>query len=524
MCGIVGNIGFDVELWGKQMRSIAHRGPDDSGSILIFPNISFGHTRLSILDLSETGRQPMTTYRYVLTYNGEIYNYKEFYRGPLNDAGALLELIERYGPIKALEYLNGMFAFAVYDRQENKLYLAVDRFGQKPLYYYENGEGFAFASTPAALTHLRSSWELDRDALQTYWEMGAVASDCSLFDGIKKLLAAHVLIYDVGKKTIQISRYWSPGLGSYTIRDVEDLLAQAITRVKLSDVPISLLLSGGIDSSIIATMCAGIKAFHLESPEYEYAQLVAQKYSIDLHLVETGAVWVERELTDLAQTSGVPCMAGLIPYITAQAVSKMSKVGISAYGADELFFGYNRTQDRHHSEQIQHIFRRRVDLNFYRKHWDIDNEAGGRMLELYSFIQFDLNQTLDFAAMAHGVEVRNPYLDHELVEAALSLPYSEHVTRRYGNKAILKSILSRAGFDNSFLTRPKIGFSLHKEPGDMDIHRRTAVNWCVENKFLDLGKFELTGLFGGRNRRYLEASALSFYYWCKFWNFKLNNL
>lgn len=526
MCGIAGTVGFGPEKISEMRQLLSHRGPDDNNILLtVNKNVNILHTRLAIIDPTESGRQPIDSHRYALTYNGEIYNYKDFSNGQFqyNDAYALLCLIYRVGPIKALEYLNGMFAFGVLDKLEHKLYLAVDRFGQKPLYYYRSGKQFAFASTPAALTCLQESWELNTDALDSYWELGAVASEDSLFDGIKKLLAAHVLIYNIDSGIIETSKYWAPQNRRYSTSDVEDLVVQAIERVKISDVPISILLSGGIDSTLVASRCKGMVAYHLDSPEIEHARTVARKYELHLNIIDSKDESIINYLTDFVAKSGVPAMGALIPYMTCMGISREHKVAISANGADELFFGYNRTQDNYHADQVKHIFRRAKNLDFYRKNWDIDTLASGRMLELYSYVQFDLNQTLDFAAMANGVETRCPFLDHELVEAALNIKYSSHVNYLFGNKTILKYMLSKQGFDSEFLTRPKIGFSWHYPPSNYEAIKEKAFNWCIENKYLRLDHYNITGPFKDRNLRYLEASAIAFYYWFNFWKYQLKN-
>jgi hypothetical protein len=139
----------------------------------------------------------------------------------------------------------------------------------------------------------------------------------------------------------------------------------------------------------------------------------------------------------------------------------------------------------------------------------------GRMWELGGYVQFDLNKTLDFASMCHGLEVRSPFLDHRLVEIALSIHEQEH--RKEGNKTILKNILRKIGFDNAFLNRPKLGFSLHRQPDKLDLLISQAWQWVHDNGFLNVNGLYLSG----RDRKYLEMSALGFYYWFKAWEHKI---
>jgi asparagine synthetase B (glutamine-hydrolysing) len=144
-----------------------------------------------------------------------------------------------------------------------------------------------------------------------------------------------------------------------------------------------------------------------------------------------------------------------------------------------------------------------------------NGKGHGKMWELNGFIQFDLNKTLDFASMCHSLEVRSPFLDHRLVEMALSIPESKH--RAEGNKTILKRMLRKFGFNDQFLNRPKIGFSLHKTPTRMPELIKKALNWCITNKYLVCDWNTLNG----RDQRYLEMSCLGFYYWYHTWKEKI---
>jgi len=287
--------------------------------------------------------------------------------------------------------------------------------------------------------------------------------------------------------------------------------------VKVADVPIHIFLSGGIDSTLVASRFANGKAIHLASPEEVYAKQVADKFNIDLKVLKSFDIETDTCLKDYCLNSGEPTMAGLIPYITAREVSKFTRVAITANGADELFFGYNRTKQEATQEQYDHIFRNSAGLihNFYLEFPCDDEFSSGRIAELYSYVQYDLNKTLDSASMCHGLEVRSPFLDHRLVEAALSIPESIH--RKRGNKTILKDILRRLGFNDQFLDRPKIGFSLYQKPRDIDKIIQKSWIWCKATGFLKCEDHKLTG----RDKVYLEMSAVGFYYWYETWKHKI---
>lgn len=521
MCGIAGSIGHPPSTVGKIVLHQKQRGPDftDWQQVEITPfQVVLGHNRLSIIDLSHAGNQPMSTNRYTLTYNGEIYNYKEL-GSQGNDAKVLLHTISSYGVEYALNNINGMYAFGVYDSHKHELTLAVDRFGQKPLYYYHSGDKFVFASSPGALLDLEKSWKIDGEALQSYWLLGSVMGEDSMFSGIKKLTGSHILTYNCYENTVKVSRYWQPKYQENT-SGIEDLVLDAINKVKVSDVPVHIFLSGGIDSTLVASQCEGMDAIHLDGPELQYAKFVADKFKINLKTVSPQTINVEESLNDYALQCGEPSMAALIPYITAKEVSKFGKVAISANGADELFFGYDRTSDDRTFKQRNHLFRECM--------FGYDNPALpmsrvfidsrfklGRFSELDYYVQYDLNKTLDNASMCHSLEVRSPFLDHRLVEMALSIP--ENIHRAPHNKTILKNMLAKMGFNKSFLNRPKLGFSLHRQPENLDSLIDKAWAWVIAEGFLKVD----AGKLNGRDLKYLQMSALSFYYWHQTWRHKL---
>lgn len=291
---------------------------------------------------------------------------------------------------------------------------------------------------------------------------------------------------------------------------IEDLIFDSIRKTLVADVPVYLFLSGGIDSTVIASQMEGGKAIHLDGPERRYAEQVARIFNIDLTVISPEDVDTEEALMDYVTQSGEPTMAGIIPWIVSRETAKLCKCAITANGADELFFGYNRTSDEITTKQLFHIFRAST-FKINEREYD----GAGRKLELDTYVQFDLNKTLDFASMCHGLEVRAPFLDHRLVETALSIPESVH--RKDGNKTILKDILRKFGFDNEFLNRPKLGFSLFKQPKNLGKCKRIAWEWAQKEGFLDIkGK-----ILNGRDEQYLMMSALGLYYWHKAWKHKM---
>jgi asparagine synthase (glutamine-hydrolysing) len=516
-CRISGTVGYPPSVVGKMVLHQKPGGPDfiNWQQVSINPfNVVFGHNRLSIIDLSSSGNQPMSSDRYTITYNGEIYNYKEL-GSESSDTRVLLSYIGRYGIEKALNDINGMFAFGLFDSHKNEITLAVDRFGQKPIYYYHSGNKFAFASSPGALYALQDKWGLDRDALQSYWLLGSTMGDNGLFKGIKKLTGSHYLIYNLHTNQITIKKYWEPKFQENT-NGIEDLVLDAIQKVKVSDVPIHIFLSGGIDSTLVASQFQGGEAIHLDGPEQSYARRASIKFNINLKVINP-EFDTEDCLKDFAFQSGEPSMAALIPYVTSRETAKYGKVSISANGADELFFGYDRTTESNSIAQMKHVFRFDFLKNAgFKWDYDINNMlAKGRWFELNTYVQFDLNKTLDFASMCHGLEVRSPFLDHRLVEMALSIPEKQH--RNPKNKTILKNMLRKFHFDNAFIERPKLGFSLHNKPKNMPELIKKALDFVKNEGFLVCDDRKLNA----RDKSYLGISALSFYYWHETWKHKI---
>lgn len=508
MCGLAGSVNHPEEVVLNILQHQTKRGPDLS-KITKFGNLIFGHNLLSIIGHQE---QPITLNRYTLVFNGCWYDYKDYYPYCDSDTLALIQHFEKKG-LKAIDDVNGMFAIGLYDSVFKKVHLFVDRFGQKPLYYFHEKGKFAFASSPGALYELKDKWEIDTDALQSYWLLGSVMGSDGLLKGIKKVTASQMVTYDIREDKVSIERYYEPKFQENT-NGIEDLVLDAIRKVKVSDVPVHIFLSGGIDSTLVASQFEGGEAIHLDSPEWVYAKQAAERFHVKLKRVFPEDIEVMPNLIDFALQAGEPCMSALIPYITAKEVSKFGRVAVTANGADELFFGYDRMQ--HSYKQFSHMMRESAFGDFSPF---VEFKAAGistkQFFELKYYVQYDLNKTLDFASMCHALEVRSPFLDHRLVEMALSIPESVH--RKQGNKTILKNMLRKMGFQNNFLDRPKIGFSLHKQPKDLDRLIEKAWYWVQAEGFLRIDEKKLNG----RDLRYLQMSALSFYYWYQVWEFKI---
>jgi asparagine synthetase B (glutamine-hydrolysing) len=214
-------------------------------------------------------------------------------------------------------------------------------------------------------------------------------------------------------------------------------------------------------------------------------------------------------MQDYVSKCGEPTMAGLIPWVTAREAATMCRVAVTANGADELFFGYDRTTQDITAGQTRHIFRALPGMVHVP---EIDDRLSrGRWLELMTYVQHDLNRTIDFASMAHSLEVRSPFLNHELVEMALSM-----TPEQIGRKKVLKDMLKRDGWGSGFLDRAKMGFTMYEEPKGLKKLQSDALLWCRKNNWLHI----LTPM-SPRDQQYLSAAAFGFKCWWEYYKNKI---
>ena len=370
MCGIAGFICQNGTLGEKelaQFRSqLGHRGPNGSGQFLE-NGVGFAHTRLSIQDVSEASNQPFfsSSGRYVTIFNGEIYNFKELSREfnhlkTSSDTEVLLALFEKYG-ISCLQQLRGMFALAIYDREEKKVWLIRDRLGIKPLYYFANEHFIAFASELKALTciaPIQHQLTLDYEAKNHYFHLGFVPEPFSIYSEIKKFPAAHFACIDLSLK-FKPQNYWkieyqeNPSISYSEAKiTVNNLLISSVKEHLISDVPLGLFLSGGTDSSLLAAVAQKhsqqpIKTFSIgfkNSPHNEapFAKKIAEYLKTDHTEYMLGDEEALEIMEDILSTYDEPFAdSSAIPtLLISKLASQKVKVALSGEGGDELFYGY----------------------------------------------------------------------------------------------------------------------------------------------------------------------------------------
>lgn len=414
MCGIAGMVnheGYDLE----QLKSaLLHRGPD-SQDIYVEKNIALIHTRLAIQDIAG-GAQPFHYKHYSIVFNGEIYNHKklrekliEFEFTTHSDTETLLFLYIKYGA-DFFKYVDGMFAFCIYDRNAQILFFARDRAGKKPLYYYAAGAIFAFASELNAISVLVKPL-INQAAIYSYLRAGFIYKTYTPYQNVHKLLAGTYMILDLQQMTIKQQQYFNilhyyehtPKLSNFAdaLSQVEAQLQEAvISRLLASDVEVGAFLSGGIDSNLIVAIAAKhatkLKTFTVKFPglydESHLAKLTSQRYQTDHQEIDL-TFDINNEIENILIAYGEPFMdSSAIPsYYVAKAARSFVKVILNGDGADELFAGYRRYVPIAHS-----VFRFSKYLATIRKFLPYPKNKKSLYNYLYRLLSVANKQGLDF--------------------------------------------------------------------------------------------------------------------------------
>jgi len=501
MCGIAGIFNLNGEpvspvFLRKMTDAIVHRGPDGEG-FYIDSFIGLGHRRLAIIDLSPAGHQPMATVsgQHVISYNGEVYNFQEL-RAELealghqfrsrSDTEVVLHAYEEWDE-KCLLKFNGHFAFAIWDKTRQELFLARDRYGTKPLYYTFAGPHFIFASEQKAiLTHPAVKREIDLEALLEYFTFQNLFTDRTLLKGIK-LFPAGCYAYlplAAALNDLRPLRYWSwsfsepdqPLTENEYIEELDRLFRQAVSRQLVSDVDVGAYLSGGMDSGSITAIAAKqlpyMKTFtcgfdlstasglELGFDEREKAEYMSYLFKTEHYEMVLKAGDMERILPRLAWHLEEPRVGQSYPnFYAAQLASKFVKVVLSGGGGDELFAGYpwryyraaDPTDDFEQYVDKYYLYWQRLIDNRYIKEifspvWSEVKHVWTRDIFRDVFLKHDhrlqepqdyINHSLTFEAKtfleglllvedklsaAHGLEVRVPFLDNDIVDFAVRVP------------------------------------------------------------------------------------------------------
>ncbi|MCB9436455.1 MAG: asparagine synthase (glutamine-hydrolyzing) [Anaerolineales bacterium] len=548
MCGIVGQVNtthpIDRACFECMCHTLAHRGPDAEG-VRFFADdrVALGHRRLAIIDLTDSGLQPMTTAdgHLWISFNGEIYNYRDL-RHELehlgyvfrsnSDTEVILNAYTAWGT-GCLDRLRGIFAFGIWDADSQQLWVARDHLGVKPLYYFHDSERFIFASElKAILADSSVPRRPSKEAISDYLTYGYVPHHRSIFEQIAKLPAGHHLLLQHGK--ITITPYWDVAYTGAITDEQEAItllqahLQEAISMQLVSDVPVGVLLSGGVDSSAITAYSSWLQPTPLHSftigfaeqanDESQYAAEVAA-YFRTLHHHQRLDLQTARDLLPLySKVYDEPFYdsSGLPTYLVSQMARQTTKVVLGGDGGDEVFAGYHRygyftaaeripiphpllkaaarltwrplhqiPRWRFYAEllhdqlrppleafarhvtiippsQTAALLQHHIDDPFWllRRFWheDYPRISAAQYLDLKTYLVDDILTKIDRASMAHGLEVRVPLLDYQLVEAAFSID-ARLLFAHQQRKSLLRKALHGVVPD-SVLTTRKQGFAI----------------------------------------------------------------
>ncbi len=539
MCGIFGAVGRrSTDGLREAALTLQHRGPDGFGEWASPDRLAYlAHCRLSIIDLSDAGSQPMPNEdgSVMLTYNGEIYNFAEI-RAQLEQLGhrfrsktdseILVHGYEQWGT-DIVRRIRGMFAFALWDDRRKRLFLARDNLGIKPLYYYLRGEQLLFASEPRAIVPLIDRPEPDHASLRRFLQDGYISGARSIWKGVSRLPPATWLEFDARLAAVRIERYWTPQPSSVpsSLSEASDRLEQLIddevSAELVSDVPVGVFLSGGIDSSLVAASAVRARrdtdSFFVDFAGWGGSERDDSRAAAE-HLGTTHHVEVI-ELDPLGREEGPGVFdafdepigdPAIVPtWYLSQAIRRRVGVALSGDGGDELFGGYSRF------EQVRATPRRRASwmIERARRHlgrgrpWPqgcagqheyyrllqspsfssveldqlfpgLEREPGSgdpisvgfdpvgvgedsqkywQVLDMHSYLVDNNLARMDRASMAHGLEVRVPLLDRRIAELALALP-DALVDARHGGKPVLRALAGRR-LPERIRVKPKQGFS-----------------------------------------------------------------
>ena len=517
MCGICGQIVFnghpaDIEPVIRMTKALEQRGPDALG-LHLQTGTALGHRRLKIIDLSERAHQPMVDNNLGLSivYNGAIYNYDTL-RGELEGRGyqffsdgdteVILKAYHAWGE-ECVKRFNGMFAFAIIHRDSGRAFIARDRLGIKPLYYAATGSSFRFASTlPALLVYDDIGSDIDPVALHHYMTFHSVVpAPHTMLKQIKKMRPGTTLTI-TPDGAISENTYWTLTFGAlgeeshYCLEDWAELLLvhlrSAVQRRLVADVPVGVLLSGGLDSSLVVGLLAELGQWELntfsigfkdvngeDGNEFAYSDIIARHYATEHHKIEARDERVLPALDQCIQAMSEPMVSHdcIGFYLLSQAVAQHVKVVQSGQGADEIFGGYHwyppmvdsqdgvndyaaHFFDRPHAEYATAVNPRFVgedhSLDFVQRHFKQPGAPSpvdqALRIDTTVMLTDDPVKRVDNMTMAGGLEARVPFLDHELVEFAARIPASFKVNN--GGKHVLKEA-ARSVIPAAVIDRPK---------------------------------------------------------------------
>jgi len=548
MCGIVGFNWEDKRLADLMGEELSHRGPDGKG-VWSTSNLTLAHRRLAIQDLSTAGIQPMELPPLTIVYNGEVYNFHQLrtelervgYRfHSKTDTEVVLATIHRWGLWEGILRFRGMFAFALYNSKTEILHLVRDRVGIKPLYYYWDGKRFLFASQLKAFFRWKKM-EIDPVSLAYFFQYGYIPAPFTIFKNCFKLPPSTIATFHLPSRKLKLEKYWElpPPIPKQisleeVVTQLEERLTDALSLRMVSDVPVGIFLSGGVDSSLVTallsrkfsklqTFTIGFKESRVD--ERKYAQSVASYLGINHHLKILTIERAKELIPKFPKIYDEPFgdSSGLPTFLISQIARENGiKVVLSADGGDELFGGYARYRWAYQTGRIllplgnfplvQSILKPAVTTPFWKKlfsqwerkisylqqvftatgweevyfnliyqyrqeveklglpnpsppNWEqfqkgslLHPVQGMMEWDFTTYLPDDILVKVDRATMENGIEGREPFLDHRIVEFAQTIPF-EYKWNLKNGKIVLKKLLEKF-LPEELIYRPKMGFQI----------------------------------------------------------------
>lgn len=501
MCGIAGFIDKNKTITQKERGAIVkkmlllmkHRGGDAFG-IKSIDNITLGHTRLSIVDLSKLGNQPFSDNQHsMLSFNGEIYNHEALRRKYLNkvkissnsDTATLFELLRKYPIESTLEKIQGMFAFSFLNSKEHKVILVLDRFAIKPLYYIDTPKYFAWASEIKAFKAIPGfSLQINEPVLGEYMVFRHVVGPDTLFKNIRKMQAGEFLTYNLKNNTVKTRKYYQLKKKENAPKFSESVISESIKDHLMGDIVAGVQLSGGVDSSLVAlfaqkfskrklhTFSIGLADDHWN--EFHYSDIVANKLDTKHHKIIFSKSDFARLLPKVIYHLDEPLVhPNTVPmYILAKEARRYTKVLLTGEGADEVFYGYNRyfkkpsgaknvlfSNTFSNQHVVSQIFKGKISIANRKKILcevsGVSDEDKISFYDIYTYLPHVLLRQ-DKAGMAANIENRVPFLYTFVVEAGLN---SKTRIGKFGGKTQIKEIALKY-FPKELVLRQKCGFGL----------------------------------------------------------------
>ena len=507
MCGIIAAINHSRKKTDliSARNTMLHRGPDYQNDLFINDTTYFGHNRLSIIDLNDRSNQPFVSDQFYMIYNGEVYNYKELIIDhklivkTSSDTEVVLEMYKKYGP-SCVEYFNGMFTIIIYNNKKNEFFVARDRLGIKPLYYYINNKEWLFASEIRPIQDMVNS-KIDDFGLRQYRKLRMTLKGYTIYEDIKFFPPGHFM------QNGKLIKYWDLDISNKTPpqdSELKYLIEDSVRLRKRSDVEVGSYLSGGLDSTILSYLLEPNHTWTVgfeELNEFDWSEIASKKLTSSHNKIivnndiflKTAKSMIKKRKEPLSVPNEV------LIYLMTKKVKSKNTVILSGEGADELFWGYDRifrwaeniTDLNYNEFDEKYCYGSNKDLEVI--DFALENLPGVQTIDKIGyFFQIHhlhgLLRRLDNSTMLCSVEARVPFVDHRLVELMGGTPFNWRMGKSF--KEPLKRIFSSI-LPPEIINRKKVGFPVPIE----NIFSYNKLNGTAMDKWLVFNLCEINKIY-----------------------------